>query len=74
MTSRLEFGVDQFSIDLDLVPAPLGWDEGQVLDLMLVFLQQIVRQADRPVSVVSDSAVGDRDFQHIFCSLRVGKL
>ena len=65
MTVGLEFGVDQTVAHLDLKPASIRRDQGQVLELVFEFLEQVICQAHGPVGVVSYSAVDDFDVYHL---------
>jgi hypothetical protein len=69
MAACLEFGVDQLPVDTDFVPAAIGRDESHAFDLRFEMLEQIVRQANGPVSVMSDLAINDLDFHHRAISL-----
>ena len=57
MSSGLEFGVYQFIIHGDFVPASLRWDECNTLDLWLEISEQLVCQAHGPVGVVSNRTI-----------------
>lgn len=61
MPARLEFGVYQRIVYLDLEPASGRGDERHVLNLRFERLEQTIRQAYSPVCIMSDSAVGNRD-------------
>ena len=65
MTVSLEFGINQRFIYLDLEPASVRRDQGQVLDIVLELFEQVGCQAHGPVSVMSYSAVDDLDFNHL---------
>ena len=64
MTVGLEFGIDQFVVHTDFELASVRRDQGQVFDIVLEVLKQVVRQAHGPVGVVSYSAIDDFDVQH----------
>jgi hypothetical protein len=61
MATRLKFGIDQFIVHLDFEPAPIRREEGQGFYFRFELLQQIIRQADSPASVMSDRAVSNND-------------
>jgi len=62
MPTSLKFGVYQFIVHGDLVPASFGRDECNTLNFRLDVLEQFVCQAYGPVSVVSDCAIDDGNF------------
>ena len=62
MPSGLEFGVYQLIVHGDLVPASIGRDECNTLNLRLEVFEQFVRQAHGSVGVVSDCAIEDGNF------------
>ncbi len=64
VTVGLEFGIDQRFVHLDLEPASVRRDQGQVPDVVLELFEQFVCQTHGPVSVVSNSAVDDFDVYH----------
>ena len=61
MPPGLKFGIDQLFIHGHLVSASLRGDQGEALDLRFESLEQVICQAHGPVSIVSDSAIDDRD-------------
>ena len=64
MTVGLEFGIDQAVVHTDLELASVRGDQGQALEVVLEFLEQVVCQAHGPVGVMSYSAVDDFDVYH----------
>ena len=67
MASGLQLGINQFSIQFDLKPATIRWDQGQSLDLWLEFFDKFSRQTDGAIGIVSNSAVGYFDIgKHLF--------
>ena len=64
MTVGLEFGVDQRVVYLDLEPATVRRDQGQVPDIVFELFEQFIRQAHGPVGIMSYSAVDDLDVNH----------
>ena len=64
MAHGLEFGIDQLIVHTDLELASVRGDQGQALDIVLEFLEQVVCQAHGPVSIMSNSAVDDFDVYH----------
>ena len=64
VTVGLEFGIDQRFVHLDLEPASVRGNQGQVLDVVLELFEQFVCQAHGPVGVVSNSAIDDFDVYH----------
>ena len=52
-----EFGVDELAIDRDLETPASGWNEFQILDLLLVGVQELARQTDGLGFVISHRAV-----------------
>ena len=69
MTAGLEFGINELVVDGDLVPASLGGEERDGLDLRFEVLEQVICQAHGPVGVVSDCTICDGDLQHGWISL-----
>jgi hypothetical protein len=61
---RLEFGIDQLTVDADLEAAFIRWDKRYRFDQVLELLEQVTCQANGPVGVVSDSAINDLDLEH----------
>ena len=69
MTSGLQLGIEQFVVHRHLKTPPVGWIQGQRFDLGFKSFNEFIRQADGPVSVVSNSAVGNRYVeQHVYTS------
>ena len=64
MPVRLQFRIQQLSIDSHFEPPTLRRRECDRLDHMLIVLQQFIYQAHGPTGIVSDRAVNDLDFQH----------
>ena len=64
MSACAELGVDQLPVYTDFVTATIGRDESHTFDFQFEILEQIVRQAHGPVSVMSDLAINDLDFHH----------
>jgi hypothetical protein len=62
MPSGLEFGIYQRTVHADLVPASLGRDECNALNLRLIVFEQFVCQAHGPVGVMSDCAIDNGNF------------
>jgi hypothetical protein len=65
VTVGLEFGINQTVVYFDLEPASVRRDQGQAIELVLEFLEQIICQAHGPVGVVSYGAVDDFDVYHL---------
>jgi hypothetical protein len=65
VTSGLEFGVYQFIIHADFVPASLGRNESDTLDFRLDIFEKLVCQAYGPVGVVSNCAVDDGNLHQV---------
>ena len=59
MAPRLQLGIHQAPVHRHLKTATIRGDEGERGDLELVRLQQVGRQTDGPVRVVSNRAVLD---------------
>jgi hypothetical protein len=55
-------GVDQLTIHADLKTPPVRWNERQLGDVGLEFLQQFGRQTGGPIGVLSNSTILDLDF------------
>ena len=72
MTVSLEFGIGQAVVHADLELASVRGNQGQALDIVLEFLEQVVCQAHGPVGVMSNSAVDDFDVYH--CSPSISSL
>ena len=68
VASCLQFGIDQAVIEKHLEPAAIRRDEHHFSQVRFVFLKQFLHQADSPVGVVSDLAVGDPDGVHHLAS------
>ena len=64
MTSGLQFGVDQLSIDRDFEASAVRRDKRHRFDHMLELLEQISCQAHGPVGIVSDRTVNDLNLKH----------
>jgi hypothetical protein len=65
----LQLGINQFVVHRDLKTPAVGWEQGKRFDLRLKLFDQLIRQADGPVSVVSNGAVGNRNVeQHVYTS------
>ena len=62
MPSGLEFGVYQCIVHRNLIPASLGRDKRNALDLRLKVFEELIRQAHGPIGVVSDGAINDGNF------------
>ena len=66
MTFGLDFGIDQLSVHADLEAATVRRNEGYAFDYVLIILEQFACQAHGPVSVMSDRAINDLDFEHYY--------
>jgi hypothetical protein len=64
MTFRLQFGIYKLPVHADLEAASIRWDQRYGFDQVLELLEQVICQANGPVSVVSDSAVNDLNLEH----------
>jgi hypothetical protein len=62
MPVSLQLRIQQFPIDRKLVPASIGWDQGNRLDLRFKFMDQLRCQTDSSIGVVSDRTVYQVDF------------
>jgi len=72
--TRIEFGVEQFSIGANFESAPARWNEGERLDTFAEF-KNFGRQTDGLRRVVSNDAIFDRDFSlHPACSFPVKRV
>jgi hypothetical protein len=61
--SGLEFGVKKCIIYSDLETTSHGREERNTLYLWFVGIKQFIRQANGPVSIMSNCAVNDRNFK-----------
>ena len=62
MPPGLQLGVDQLAIHSHLVAPAIGRDEGDLGDPRFKVLEQVDRQTDGPVGIVSDCAILDPNF------------
>lgn len=64
MAAGLEFGIQQFAVDLELKPPSLRRNEGDFFYIRFKFFQKFFRQPDGARGVVSGRAIGQFDLDH----------
>ena len=62
MSAGLHLGVNQLSVHAYFVASAIRWDEGDLSELRFKLFEQISRQTDGAIGVVSDRAVFDINF------------
>jgi hypothetical protein len=62
MARCCQLGVHELAIHTDFEAPAVRGNQSDRLDTLLELLEQISRQANGPVGIVSDRAVGDLDF------------